>query len=158
MRLLRKGRFEEFVADAQPRLWRAFAASRGPDGADDAVSEALGWAWENRDRLLAMENPVGYLYRVGLTRSTPKRQVVLPPPEDVGLPDIEPGLIPALLSLPETQRTAVWLCHGCGWSYADAAAAMDVGRSTVGTHVARGMEALRTALAVDADDEEVRND
>ncbi len=100
---------------------------------------------------------MGYLYRVGLTRSTPRRQVVLPPPGDVGLPDIEPGLIPALLSLPEKQRTAVWLCHGCGWSHADAAAAMDVGRSTVGTHVARGMEALRAALAVDAYNEEVRN-
>lgn len=157
VRLIGKDHFESFVNDAQPRLWRAFAATRGPDGADEAASEALAWAWENRQRLEEMENPIGYLYRVGLTRSSEKRQILLPPPENLGLPDIEPGLIPALLTLPMGQRTAVWLYHGCGWSYAEVGEALDVTRSTVGTHMSRGMAALRTALAV-TDDVEVCND
>jgi len=119
----------------------------GIDRAEDALSEALAWAWEHRDRLLAMENPVGYLYRVGVTRSTPRRTPdALPAPTDIGLPDFEPSLIPALLTLSTQQRTAVWLIHGCGWTYPDAAQAMDIGESTVGTHASRGLAALQAQL------------
>ncbi len=138
----------QLLAEAQPRLWRAFAGARGPDGADEAVGEALAWAWEHRARLLAMDNPVGYLYRVGLSRSTPRRRPELPSAADVGLPHIEPGLVPALQRLPIRQRSAVWLVHGCGWSYAEVAEALGVSTSTVGTHTSRALDALRQALEV----------
>ncbi|MCP5068757.1 MAG: sigma-70 family RNA polymerase sigma factor [bacterium] len=140
--------FEDLVEAARPRLWRAYVATRGLDGADEAVSEALSWAWEHRDRVATMSNPIGYLYRVGLTRTAAKRKPVLPAPVDVGLPEVEPDLIPAMLALPGTQRTAVWLVHGCGWSYGEVAEAMGIGRSTVGTHVSRGLAALRERLEV----------
>lgn len=140
--------FETLVADARPRLWRAYVAVRGVDGADEAVSEALAWAWEHRDRLATMENPVGYLYRVGLTRTTSRAEPLLPSPEEVGIPDIEPGLLPALMALPPSQRAAVWLVHACGWSYAEVAEALQIGRSTVGTHTSRAMKALRRTLEV----------
>ena len=58
--------------------------------------------------------------------------------------------MPALLELSVQQRTAVWLVHGCGWSYREVAEAMDVSASAVGTHVARALEHLRTRLEVDA--------
>lgn len=135
---------EEFLLDIRPRLMRAFLGTVGPNRADDALSVAFEWAFENWDRLSEMENPVGYLYRVGTTRSTPpKAPTELPAPAEVGLPDFEPRLVPALLRLPQTQRTAVWLIHACGWNYEDAADAMGVGVSTVGTHVSRGLDALR---------------
>ncbi len=140
--------FEVLVDEARPRLWRGFVAARGVDGADDAVGEALAWAWEHRERLVAMDNPIGYLYRVGLTRSIPRATPVLPLVSEVEFPSIEPALIPALLALPKTQRAAVWLVHGCGWSYAEVAEALDVGRSTVGTHLSRGMAKLRKRLEV----------
>jgi DNA-directed RNA polymerase specialized sigma24 family protein len=66
------------------------------------------------------------------------------------LPDVEPELIPALMRLPETQRTAVWLVHGCGWRYGEVAAAMCTSTSMVGNHVARALERLRKELEVDA--------
>ncbi len=139
--------FERLVADARPRLWQAYAPLRGLDGADEAVSEALAWAWEHRDRLASMTNPIGYLYRVGLTRSSAARpDPELPAPAEVGMPHIEPGLLPALLALPASQRAAVWLVHGCGWSYAEVAEALEIGRSTVGTHTSRAMAALRKRL------------
>lgn len=139
--------FEAFLADASPRLWRAFVAARGVDGAEDAVSEALAWAWEHRARLVTMANPVGYLYRVGLTRSIPRKQPIdLPSPADVHLPEVEPELIPALLGLTERQRSAVWLVHACGWSYSEVASALGISESTVGTHVTRALEALRNHL------------
>jgi RNA polymerase sigma-70 factor (ECF subfamily) len=143
--------FDEFAAEAGPRLRRAFAA-RGLDRAADATSEALAFAWAEWDRVVEMENALGYLYRVGISRTRrlwERRPPKLPSPESIGLPDIEPNLIPALRALPDTQRTAVWLVHACGWSYTDTAAAMGIGISTVGTHVTRGLAALRRSLGVE---------
>lgn len=138
---------ETLLAEARPKLWRAFLGSLGISRAEEALSESLAWAWENRARLDEMQNPVGYLYRVGVTRSTPRSTPpALPSPEAVGLPDFEPGLIPALQRLTEKQRTAVWLIHACGWTYPDAAKAMDIGESTVGTHATRGLAALQDQL------------
>jgi DNA-directed RNA polymerase specialized sigma24 family protein len=142
---------QALLETAKARLWRAYVATRGEDGADEAVAEALAWAWEHRDRLAGMANPIGYLYRVGLTRSQPRRAagaLMLPAPPDVGLPDIEPGLIPALLALPESQRSVIWLVHGCGWTYAEVAESLQIGRSTVGTHLSRAMAAMRRMLEV----------
>ena len=142
--------FARFVADATPRLRRAFVAVRGLAGAADATSEALAYAWEHWDRVQVMENPVGYLYRVGQSRTRPRRTLALPAPAELGLPDVEPALVPALLALSVQQRTAVWLVHGCGWSYREVAEAMEVSASAVGTHVARALEHLRARLEVDS--------
>ena len=141
--------FVSFARDLEPRLRRALAGCRGVQGAPDAVAEALAYAWEHWDRVSAMENPAGYLYRVGQSRTKARKEGMLPAPADVGLPDIEPALVPALLALPETQRTAVWLVHACGWSYAECAAAMEVSVSAVGTHVSRALAALRGAFPND---------
>jgi DNA-directed RNA polymerase specialized sigma24 family protein len=138
--------FETFARDARPRLERALLAVRGTDLTSDAVAEALAYGWEHWPRVRTMENPVGYLYRVGVSRTRARRHPDLPRPESIGLPEIEPSLIPALCALPEKQRAAVWLVHACGWTHAEAAEAMAVDRSTVGTHVQRGLAALRSAL------------
>ena len=59
--------FDAFIADAQVRLRRAFVARYGIDLGVEACSESITWAYANRARLMAMTNPVGYLYRVGQT-------------------------------------------------------------------------------------------
>lgn len=141
--------FDELVTEVEPRLRRAFVGCRGVDGAAEATAEALAYAWEHRDRILTMANPAGYLYRVGQSRTRSRRRVGLPAPADLHLPDVEPALVPALLALPDQQRTAVWLVHACGWTYAEAADAMEISRSAVGTHVSRALDALRAALEVD---------
>lgn len=68
------------------------------------------------------------------------------------IPEVEPGLVPALLLLPETQRAAVWLVHACQWRYAEVAEALGTTTSTVGNHVSRALERLRHQLEVDAHD------
>lgn len=140
--------FESFAASVRPRLIRALVPVRGVDGAADAAAEALAYGWEHWGDLRTKDNPAGYLYRVAQSRSRRRRQPDLPPPVDIGLPEVEPQLIPALLVLPVTQRTAVWLVHACGWSYAEAADAMDMSTSAVGTHLSRGMASLRKQLGV----------
>jgi DNA-directed RNA polymerase specialized sigma24 family protein len=143
--------FEEFARHAGPRLARALAASRGVHGAADAASEALAYAFEHWATVRSLENPMGYLFRVGQSRTRPRREPRLPAPGDVGLPDVEPRLVPALLALPDTQRTAVWLVHACGWSYAEVAEALDTSTSMVGNHVSRGLNRLRSELEVTFD-------
>jgi DNA-directed RNA polymerase specialized sigma24 family protein len=141
--------FERFFSDNEPRLRRAYVGVYGTDGAHDAVAEAFAWAWEHWPQVQTMSNPVGYLYRVGQSKSRRRRVAHLPAPESVGVPDIEPDLLPALLALPVTQRTAVWLVYGCEWRYAEVSEAMGVTTSTVGTHASRGLDRLRAALRVE---------
>jgi RNA polymerase sigma-70 factor (ECF subfamily) len=140
--------FEEFVREARPRLLRAFAGCRAREGAGDAAAEALAYAWEHWEMVRGLDNPAGYLYRVGLSRTRARKRPVLPLPEQLGLPEVEPALIPALLELPETQRTALWLVHGCQWRYAEVAEAMGTSVSMVGNHLRRGMDRLRDRLEV----------
>lgn len=144
--------FEMFVATHEPRLRRAFAGCRSPEDAHEAVAEALAFAWENWERVSEMENPAGYLFRVGQsrTRRLAPRRVSLPTPVELGLPEVEPALVPALLELSEAQRTAVWLVHGCQWRYGEAAEAMGMSTSAIGTHVSRALARLRSLLEVDS--------
>lgn len=139
--------FERFAGEARRRLVRAFIGLRGEDAAD-AAAEALTYAWEHWATVKAMANPVGYLYRVGLSRTRRRRTPKLPPPESLGVPEIEPRLIPALLRLPETQRAAVWLVHACQWQYGEVAEALGTSTSMVGNHVSRGLARLRHELEV----------
>lgn len=141
--------FEVFVAEVEPRLRRAYVGWCGIDGAHDATAEALAWAWEHWDEVGGLTNPAGYLYRVGQSRSRVRKQGLLPAPSALDLPMVEPGLVPALHALPDQQRTAVWLVHGCGWTYTETAEAMAISASAVGTHVSRALAALRRHLEVD---------
>ena len=143
--------FGRWFAEAEPRLRRAFAGTRGPQDAHDAVAEALGYAWEHWDRVREMDNGVGYVFRVGMSRTRHRRRADLPVEAAVGQPDFEPGLVPALRSLPDKQRLAVWLVHACDWSHHEVAEAMGVTPSTVSTHVSRGLAALRRDLEVKTD-------
>jgi len=143
--------FDEFVRSARPLLVRALAPTRG-DAALDGAAEALAYAWEHWKEVSEMQNPIGYLYRVGQSRTRHRRRLVLPEAKAIGLPDIEPRLIPALLRLPYTQRVAVWLVHGCGWQYAEVAEALDTSTSMIGNHVSRGLTRLRAELKADDND------
>lgn len=140
--------FETFAVDVRPRLVRALVPVRGFDGAADAASEALAYAWEHWDEVGGMDNAAGFLYRVAQSRSRTRKRPHLPPTATIGLPDLEPGLVPAMLELPLTQRTAVWLVHACGWSYAETATAMETSPTAVGSHLMRGMASLRRTLGV----------
>lgn len=143
--------FRGFVTDVEPRLRRAFTLLRGADVGGDATAEALAWAWEHWAEVQEMANPVGYLYRVGSsrTRSREQRFPHAPPPPEA--PGFEPGLVPALARLSARQRTAVVLVHGCGWTHQEVADALELSRSSIGTHVERAMAQLRTELGVETD-------
>ncbi len=141
-------RFEQFAENEGRRLRAALVATYGPDVGADAGAAALAYGFEHWSRLSSMDNPAGYLYRVGQTEA---RRLLRPAPvfpiqPAPGCPDFEPGLGPALEELTEQQRVGVLLVHALGWTQAEAAELLDVTVSTLRTHIARGMEKLRVAL------------
>ena len=99
-----------------------------------------------------MENPVGYMYRVGVSsvRPSPTRPVLVEP---VQWPDpwVEPDLEKGLAKLSDLQRTTVVLHHSFAWTYQEIAELLDVSVSTVRSHIERGMQKLRSALRVVVD-------
>jgi DNA-directed RNA polymerase specialized sigma24 family protein len=140
--------FTEFCIDAQPRLLQAFVARYGHADGAEATAEALAYAWEHWNRVSAMQNPVGYLYRVGQSRVRSIRRPApllaeLPPG---GLAEVEPGLPKALAGLTEKQRVAVTLVHGFGWQLREVAELSNVSVTTVQNHVERGLTKLRRSL------------
>lgn len=148
----RAGEFSEFVVVVEPRLRQALAAACGLEDARDATADGLAYAWQHWDRVRTMTNPAGYVYRVARSRARRRRRRPMFPEPSSSLPDVEPGLGPALAALPERQRVAVLLVHGWDWSYAEAADLMGISVSTLRNHLRRGLERLRTALGVSIDD------
>lgn len=146
--------FTEFVEDAEPRLRRALVARYGTQEGREAVAEALAYAWEHWERVSEMENPVGYLYRVGRTRGTWgfRRPVRLPrqePSDDSSW--FEPALPKLVEDLPTKQRTAVMLVKAHGYTFDEAADVMGISRTSVQKHVERALTKLRKALEVTSD-------
>lgn len=146
--------FTGFVLLVGPRLKQSLIAALGGEAGREATCEALAWAWENWPRLRNMENPAGYLYKVGRNRglSTMRRRVRFTHPEIAGgeEPWVEPALAGALARLGERQRVAILLIHGYGWTYREVARHLGLSTGTVQTHVKRGMAKLRHDLKVEA--------
>lgn len=137
------------LAEISPRLAAAFASAYGIERGEEALSEAVSYAWEHREEVLAMDNPAGYLYRVGQSRSRPRvTPRFLPDPVDLGIPDVEPALAPALEALTERQRTCVALVVGHHLSHQEVADLLGISKSSVQHHVMRGMDHLRERLGV----------
>lgn len=139
------------VSDVDLRRLRQLLMARyGQEIGAEAYQDALAHLWEHRDRLAAMDNPAGYLFRVAQTSARRQRRqarrVVLPAVDPNSVPEIEPGLMPALASLSEKQRTAVLLVCARGWTLDEAARAMGVSQSTVRNHLRRGLAHLRAKL------------
>ena len=144
--------FDALVAELRPRLARAFIAAYGVERGQEALAEAMAYAWEHTDRVGEMENPAGYLFRVGQSRTRPRRTpAVYPAPADVGVPWVEPGLPAALAQLTEHQRVAVVLVHGYGWTQREVAELLGVAATTVQNHVERGLAHLRRSMEVATD-------
>lgn len=145
--------FTRFVEAVGPRITQALIAGLGGELGRDMAAEALAYGWEHWDRVGRLDNPAGYLYRVGRNRGRRvRRPFVLPdPPPPQSEPLVEPGLPSALARLSDRQREAVMLVHGAGWTVSEAAELMEVSPGSVFRHVERGLHRLRYSLGVGAD-------
>ena len=142
--------FAEFHDTAEPKLRRALIARYGGDVGREATAEALAYGWEHWARVQTMKNPLGYLYRVGQSKSRrlwPKRSVFDPKPA-TELPWVEPGLPSALNKLSARQRQVVVLVHGFEYTHKEVADLLGLSRSSIQNHVERGLARLRSELEV----------
>lgn len=145
--------FAAFVEKVEPGLRRALVVSFGTRIGREACVDAMSWAWEHWARLEEMENPAGYLFRVGQTSARRELGRSHRPPGDPfrsGHLDSEvvPELMAALAGLSEQQKVAVVLVHGYGYSQTDVADLLGVSVSTLREHLRRGVDRLRRALEV----------
>jgi DNA-directed RNA polymerase specialized sigma24 family protein len=139
--------YSAFFAEAEPRLRRALVAALGPERGREGAAEALAYAWQHWEEVRRMRSPIGYLFRVGQSRSRPRATAAF---EGIGVPDdgpwIEPGLSAALASLSERERLAVVLVEGFGWTWREVAELADISTSSVQSYLRRGLEKLRNHL------------
>jgi DNA-directed RNA polymerase specialized sigma24 family protein len=146
--------FVEFARVAEPRLRYALVAGHGADRGGEAANDALVYGWCHWERVRHMNNPIGFLYRVG-ERSARRRRVeprsVPVVPEDRP-PWIEPRLSAALGGLSPRQREVVVLVDAFEWTHREVADLLGIRLSSVQTHLERGLARLRQALRVGADE------
>lgn len=142
--------FSLFFKEVEPRLRHALVAVCGPEVGREAAADALAYGWEHWDRVGVMDNPAGYLYRVGRSAAKQRRrgEIGVPPPRS-GEPWVEPALDGALDRLTSRQRASVILLHTFEWTHAEVADLLGVSVPTVQKHATRGLEKLRRALGVE---------
>lgn len=116
---MRQGRLRlpDLLRGVEPKLRRALVAAYGHERGREAASEALAWAWEHRDRLPTLADPVRSLYRVGQSKGRVRARRVLHLRAEYSDPWVEPKFAGALAGMPERQRVAVVLAHGYGWTH-----------------------------------------
>ncbi len=141
--------FSDFYRQYEVTLRQSLSAALGSDVGKDSAAEALAYGWEHWDRVREMDNPVGYLYKVGRDkgrRMRKRRPPVLLPVLGSELPMVEPALPKALANLSERQRTAVMLVHSFEWTLSEVADVLGLSKSSVRNHLERGMESLRREI------------
>jgi len=140
-------RFSRFFGETEPKLRRALVARYGPERGREATAEALAWAWEHWAQVEPISNKLGYLYRVGQsrTRLRSRRALFEVPSADEAF--VEPRLAKAVAKLPERQRVVTMLVYGAGWTHREVAEVLGISASTVNRHAERGLAALRRAIS-----------
>jgi RNA polymerase sigma-70 factor (ECF subfamily) len=145
--------FSSFVRVVEPRLRRALVSRYGVDDGREAAAIALAWGFEHWEDLRSMNNPAGYLYRIGC-RQRPRRSRVVFEAPATSEPRVEPALAAALTRLTADQRTAVVLTFAFDWTLVEVADFTGTSISTVNTHRRRGLAKLRRHLGVDLEEAE----
>ncbi len=149
-----RDRFEQFFREHEPKLRLALSAEFGFDLGREGAAEAFSYAWEHWHRVEAMNNPVGYIYRVGQRHAIRQKKRPVPPLDRYGrtveAPWIEPRLSHALSLLSRQQRICVVLVYCLEWTQVEVAHLLGIAPTTVQNHVGRGLARLRTELEVPA--------
>ena len=152
--------FESFFRAERPRLFGSMLLITGSTHeADEVIQEAFFKIWERWDRVGAMENPTGYLYRTALNahRSAYRRAVraakrtISPPPSVDPFVEVaaKDDVLRALATMTPRQRAAVVLTELHGYDTDEAARAMGIRPGTVRVLVSKGRAALRATTEPD---------
>ncbi len=149
--------FEDFFHAEHARLFRALCMVTGSrDQADEIAQEAFLKVLERWDRVAAMEDPRGYLYRTAMNafrsgrRSAVramKRTITFSHPDDAfAAVEDRDIVIRALRELIPQQRAAVVLTALLGYSSEEAGRMLGMKAATVRTLTTRARAVMRQAV------------
>jgi len=150
------GSFEEFYRAQADRVYRALAVTLGDaDAARDATAEAMARAYGRWSTVSKVDNPGGWVYRVGLNWATSRwrrrrREHPLPAGFDPGAAAVDLDAVSAMATLQtlNTLSRAVVVCRVLlDLSTAETATVLDIAEGTVKSRLARALATLRTRLA-----------
>ena len=147
-------RFEDFFESEAKTLFRRLCAVTGNAAeAEEIMQDAFLALWERWDRVSAMEEPTGYLYRTAMNvfrnrsrraRLALRRAVALAPnPAPFSEIDEQQDLVAALGRIAPRQRAALVLIDVLGYSSEEAGHALGIRAGSVRGLASRAREALR---------------
>jgi len=147
--------FDAFYRLARPSVGRALALTlRDNDLATDAVDEAMVRAYQRWDHVGRLDNPAGWVYRVGLNHARSRlrrllRRVPPPAPESSAAAEFtvaDPAIALALDELSVDHRAVVVCRLLLGWSEAQTADALAIRPGTVKSRLSRASKQLERRL------------
>ncbi|GAB2577986.1 hypothetical protein Aab01nite_10570 [Paractinoplanes abujensis] len=148
--------FEAFYRAHVDRIYRALAVTlRRDELAQEAVDEAMARAYAKWSTVATLDNPAGWVFRVGLNWATSfwrKLRRETPPIDGLDHPvaDATPdGTLLALAALPLPQRAVITCRILLDLSTAETAEALGLSEGTVKSRLSRGLAALRTELSTE---------
>ena len=148
--------FDEFYASHVDKVYRALAVAVGSDDlAREATDEAMTRAYAHWARVSGLDNPGGWVFRVGLNwatswwRKTRRERTRLGDVPQLGSPGPDPVALAARAAvdrLPVSQRSVVVCRVLLGLSTVETAAVLQLAEGTVKSRLSRARAALREAL------------
>jgi RNA polymerase sigma-70 factor (ECF subfamily) len=153
--------FGEFFAAERDRLFSALCLVTHDRGeAEDLTQEAFVRVLEHWDRVAAMDNPAGYLYRTAMNtfRKRYRRALLAArrtlgaasPSDPLDAIEVQDAAIRALATLTERQRAAIVLVDLLGYRSDEVAQMLGIRAATVRKHVSVARAALRQKVGEDA--------
>lgn len=144
--------YSDLVSRLEPRLRRALTAAFGVELGREAAAEALAYGWQHWERIRTLENPSGYLFRVGQNSArklSKKPQFFGRISANNGEPRAETGFGEAWSGLSERQRIVMGLVHGFDWTLGEVAELLGVSKGSVQSYEKRALKKLRSDLGVE---------
>ncbi len=147
--------FDDFYRLHRLPIARALSLTLGDvDLAGEATDEAMARAYQRWDRVSHLDNPGGWVYRVGLNWSRSViRRITRPAPIWVAPatyappPTVQDPIVDrALASLPADQRAVVVCRFLLGWSEQQTADSLGIKAGTVKSRLHRALERLAPLL------------
>jgi RNA polymerase sigma factor (sigma-70 family) len=146
--------FDDFYRQARSDVARALSLALGdPELAAEATDEAMTRAYARWRNVSALDNPGGWVYRVGLNwslsvlRRRRRSRQPLYDPDRVDLPALaDPDIHRALAELDVKHRSVVVCRHLLGWTADETATALGVRVGTVKSRLHRANRLLQTRL------------
>jgi RNA polymerase sigma factor (sigma-70 family) len=149
--------FEAFFEREHARLLRAlYLVTGNVQEAEEVMQDAFVAVWERWERVSAMDESTGYLYRTAMNRwrsrvrraARAARRVVdsAEAGDAFAAADERDALARALARLPKRQRAAVVVTGLLGYGASDAGRILGVTAATVRSLASQGRAALRSSL------------